>query len=81
VVHPSKQGGPGQADYTVLARFIRDDLVLVTENARDFRALASRSDIHPGMIILLCVDRCTAKALLPLALLVTFLNGVYKILI
>lgn len=38
--------------------------MIVTENARDFRALAARTEIHPGMIILPCVDRHTAKQLI-----------------
>lgn len=64
VVHPRNLGGLGEADHTVLARCIDDDLVIVTENARDFRALAARADIHPGMIILPCLGRMEAKALI-----------------
>jgi len=64
VVHPRNQGGLGEADHTVLARCIEHDLIIVTENARDFRALASRADIHPGMIILPCLGRVQAKALI-----------------
>lgn len=64
VVHPRSQGGLGAADHTVLARCIEDDLIIVTENARDFRALASRAEIHPGMIILPCLGRVQAKALI-----------------
>jgi predicted nuclease of predicted toxin-antitoxin system len=68
VVHPRNQGGLGEADHTVLARCIADDLIIVTENARDFRALAARADIHPGMIILPCLDRFAAKNLLKAAI-------------
>lgn len=64
VVHPRNQGGLGEADHTVLARCVADDLIIVTENARDFRALAARADIHPGMIILPCLGRVQAKALI-----------------
>ncbi len=64
IVHPRNQGGLGQADHTVLARCIEEDLVIVTENAKDFRALAAREDIHPGIIILPCLDRHRAKSLL-----------------
>ena len=64
VVHPRNQGGLGEADHTVLARCINDDLIIVTENARDFRALASRAEIHSGMIILPCLGRSQAKALI-----------------
>jgi predicted nuclease of predicted toxin-antitoxin system len=64
VVHPRNQGGLGEGDHTVLARCVADDLIIVTENARDFRALAARADVHPGMIILPCLDRFAAKNLL-----------------
>ncbi len=64
VVHPRNQGGLGDPDHAVLVRCIQEDLVIVTENARDFRALALRAEIHPGMIILPCLDRIRAKALL-----------------
>lgn len=64
VIHPRNQGGLGDPDHAVLARCIQEDLVIVTENARDFRALALRAEIHPGMIILPCLDRIRAKALL-----------------
>lgn len=63
VVHPRNLGGLGEAGPTVLARCIEGDLVVVTENARDFRALVVRTDIHPGIIILPCLDRVQAKAL------------------
>ena len=68
VVHPRNQGGLGEADHTVLARCIKGDLVIVTENARDFRALAVRTDIHPGIIILPCLGRVQAKALIKAAI-------------
>jgi len=64
VLHPRNDGGLGQPDHRVLERCTRENLVIVTENARDFRALASRSDIHPGLIILPCVGRNRAAALL-----------------
>lgn len=68
VVHPRNQGGLGEADHTVLVRCVADNLIIVTENARDFRALAARTDIHPGMIILPCLDRFAAKDLLKAAI-------------
>jgi len=68
VVHPRNQGGLGEADHTVLARCVQEDLIIVTENARDFRALAARADIHPGMIILPCLSRIAGKALLKAAI-------------
>ena len=44
------------------------NLVIVTENARDFRALAAKADIHPGMILLPCVGRALAEPLLRAAI-------------
>ena len=64
VVHPRNMGGLGDPDHKVLERCIEEDLVIVTENARDFRALAAKAEIHPGMIVLPCVDRHFAKKLI-----------------
>jgi hypothetical protein len=36
----------------------------VTENARDFRALVAREEIHPGIIIIPCTSREQSKAYL-----------------
>ena len=68
VVHPRNNGGLGDPDHRVLERCIEDDLVIVTENARDFRALAARAEIHPGMIMLPCVGRRSAEALIRAAI-------------
>lgn len=63
-VHPRDSGGLGQTDHSVLARCIQEDLVIVTENARDFRTLVAAEDIHPGLIVLPCLDRSTSSALM-----------------
>lgn len=44
-------------DHNVLARAAREDRVIVTENAEDFRALIGCEEIHPGLIILPCCNR------------------------
>lgn len=44
-------------DHNVLARAVREDRVIVTENAEDFRALIGCEEIHPGLIILPCCNR------------------------
>ena len=62
--HPLLFGGRGEADHTVLERCIRDDLVIVTQNARDFRSLVSTQEIHPGLIILPCVGKKASRKLL-----------------
>lgn len=51
--HPRDFGGRGAPDHLVLARCIEEDLVVVTQNARDFRALVVTQDIHPGLIVLI----------------------------
>lgn len=63
-VHPRNQGGMGEPDHAVLARATRENLVIVTENARDFRALVAREEIHPGIIIIPCTSREQSKAYL-----------------
>lgn len=63
-VHPRNQGGMGEPDHAVLARAIRENLVIVTENARDFRALVAREEIHPGIIIMPCTSRARSKVYL-----------------
>ena len=68
VVHPCNNGGLGDSDHKVLERCLKEDLVIVTENARDFRALAAKADIHPGMILLPCVARALAEPLLRAAI-------------
>ncbi len=67
-VHPRNDGGRGNEDYQVVQRCINNDLVIVTENADDFRELLSREDLHPGLIILPCLPRNTSKAFLLLAI-------------
>ena len=64
VLHPRDFGGLGAPDHDVLSRCVNDDLVLVTQNARDFRALVAVQDVHPGLIILPCVGRARSETLL-----------------
>ena len=66
--HPRDFGGLGQSDRSVLQRCLNEDLVLVTANARDFRALVASEDVHPGLIILPCLDRRESEALLHAAI-------------
>lgn len=64
VMHPRDFGGLGAPDREVLARCVQQDLVLVTQNARDFVGLVSVQDIHPGLIILPCVGRVRSERML-----------------
>ena len=66
--HPRDFGGLGAPDHQVLARCIDQDLVLVTQNARDFRALVNVSDIHPGLVVLPHVGRVRSEVLLRAAI-------------
>ena len=66
--HPLDFGGRGAPDHRVLQRCIARGLVIVTENARDFRALVGAEELHPGLIILPCVGRERAFALLQAAI-------------
>lgn len=52
----------------MLAHCVEQDLVLVTENARDVRALVATSDTHPGLITLPSVLRAWSLALLEAAI-------------
>jgi hypothetical protein len=57
-------GSRRSPDHAVLARCVDEDRILITENARDFRALIGRLDMHPGLIILPSIDREGAWRLL-----------------
>ena len=67
-IHPLHVGRRRARDDTVLARCIDEDRVVVTENGRDFRILVERTELHPGLIILPCLDREATWALLQGAL-------------
>jgi predicted nuclease of predicted toxin-antitoxin system len=57
VVHPLHVGRRGELDHTVRDRCIAEDRAIVTENGADFRELLGDVEIHPGLIILPCLDR------------------------
>jgi predicted nuclease of predicted toxin-antitoxin system len=67
-VHPLHVGRRGEADYRVLEWCLAEDRAIVTENARDFRRLVGKTDVHPGLIILPAVDREGTWKLLEAAL-------------
>lgn len=74
--HPLHYGGRGEPDHVVLERCIAADLVIVTENARDFQALIANAEIHPGLIILPCVSRTRSRQLLDAAIAYLHQQGV-----
>ncbi len=51
-VHPLNVGMRGKPDHIIVQRCLSEDRVIVTENARDFRALLAGAELHPGLIIL-----------------------------
>ena len=72
-LHPRDFGGLGASDHHVLARCVEQDLVLLTANARDFRALVATRDVHSGLVILPSVGRERSESLLRDA--IAFLSG------
>lgn len=56
-VHPLHVGRRGERDHRVLEWCLAEDRVIVTENARDFRRLVGKTELHPGLIIFPAVDR------------------------
>lgn len=66
--HPLHVGRRGASDDQVLAWCIAEDRVIVTQNARDFRRLARRVELHPGLIILPSTGRDQSWDLLQAAL-------------
>jgi predicted nuclease of predicted toxin-antitoxin system len=67
-VHPLHVGRRGEPDHRVLERCLAEDRVIVTENARDFRRLVGKTELHPGLIILPAIDREGTWKLLQAAL-------------
>lgn len=76
-VHPRDIGRRGDPDHVVLRNAIAEDRIIVTENARDFRGLVGREDLHPGLVILPCVsrDRCLQLLEAAIAFLETVAAG------
>ncbi|ADM10552.1 hypothetical protein PB2503_12569 [Parvularcula bermudensis HTCC2503] len=66
--HPRDFGGLGDPDHVVLRRCVDNNLVIVTQNARDFRALVATEEIHPGLIILPVAGKARSKELVEQAI-------------
>ena len=56
-IHPLHVGRRREPDYRIVERCVAEDRSVVTENARDFRRLIGKTEIHPGLIILPSIDR------------------------
>ncbi|MCY3673763.1 MAG: DUF5615 family PIN-like protein [Paracoccaceae bacterium] len=68
IVHPRNNGGLGAPDYQIVIRCLEEDLVIVTEDSKDFIALLNSEEIHPDLIILPNIPILTSKALIKLAI-------------
>jgi predicted nuclease of predicted toxin-antitoxin system len=72
-IHPLDVGRRGEADYKVIERCLAEDRIIVSENARDFRRLLGKLELHPGLILLPAVDREATWELL--LRVIAFLNA------
>ncbi len=55
--HIEHLGLKGAPDWQLWKRALQDDLIFVTNNAQDFRKLSRRSEIHPGLVLILPLVR------------------------
>jgi predicted nuclease of predicted toxin-antitoxin system len=56
--HVGHIGKAGWKDWTIAAFALAQDMVVVTNNATDFRALLRRERLHPGLVVIVpSVDR------------------------
>jgi predicted nuclease of predicted toxin-antitoxin system len=51
--HLAHLGRAGSQDWEIIALAVTLDMVLVTNNASDFRRLYAAQELHPGLIILI----------------------------
>ena len=51
-VHVRDRGKLGQTDAVILDLAYREDRILVTANIADFRKLASRRELHAGIVLM-----------------------------
>lgn len=59
--HVAHLGMAGRKDWNVVRRALDNDLILVTNDARDFRALYEQERSHPGLVILIPNVKSTFK--------------------
>lgn len=50
--HVNWLGLSGETDWDLMPRIIAEDFTFVTNNARDFRKLYAREEIHAGLLII-----------------------------
>ena len=55
--HIEHLGLKGAPDWRLWKRALQDDSIFVTNNAQDFRTLSRKSEIHPGLVLILPLVR------------------------
>lgn len=50
--HVNWLGLSGETDWDLMPRIVADDFTFVTNNARDFRKLYAREELHAGLVII-----------------------------
>ncbi|HEY6849169.1 MAG TPA: DUF5615 family PIN-like protein [Terracidiphilus sp.] len=55
--HIEYLGLKGAPDWQLWKRALQDDSIFVTNNAQDFRKLSRKSEIHPGLVLILPLVR------------------------
>jgi len=50
--HVNWLGLSGETDWNLMPRIVDENFTFVTNNARDFRKLYAREELHPGLIII-----------------------------
>jgi hypothetical protein len=50
--HVNWLGLSGETDWDLMPRIIEDDFTFVTNNARDFRKLYAKEELHAGLVII-----------------------------
>jgi predicted nuclease of predicted toxin-antitoxin system len=51
--HVNHRGKSGSSDYELVRIALAEELTIVTNNAEDFRRLLSKTDSHPGLVIII----------------------------
>ena len=51
--HVAQSGRAGVKDWYLVPFIVENDLIFVTNNARDFRRLYAELDLHPGLVLIL----------------------------
>ncbi|WP_244514672.1 DUF5615 family PIN-like protein [Ensifer sp. LCM 4579] len=65
--HVNWLGLSGETDWDLMPRIIEGDFTFVTNNARDFRKLYAKEELHTGLVIIVpqcflnCSENCLAS--------------------